>query len=248
VIRLALVLLPAFLVLSSCGGELPVDHTDRRTPLERAAAEGSVDRVMQLLASGADPNAHGGTWTYPLEAAAERPHNTEVIRALIAAGANPNTEGVEDYEGWDSPLFRAVVIEDVDNARALLDGGASVKSYHLTNTAHLTPEIMQLLVARGLDLFQVDNYGRNLLHLMLQWDPGPKPELVDYLIRAGVPINERDDEGKTPLAYWKEPRSFELHPFWSFLTEHFSNNETVRNDRQIRAKISGLMERSGARL
>src|SRR6266567_2713341 len=119
-VRFALAL-PGLLLLSSCGADVSVDHTDHRTPLERAAAEGKVDEVRRLLASGVDPNTHGGTWSWPLEAAADRPHNAEVIRALLAAGANPNTRGLEDYDGFDSPLYRAVVIEDVDNARALLE-------------------------------------------------------------------------------------------------------------------------------
>jgi ankyrin repeat protein len=201
-----------------------------------------------MLASGSDPNVHGATWTWPLQAAAERPHNSEVIRTLLSAGANPNPDGVEDYEGGDSPLYRAVVIEDVDNARALLEAGASVKSYQLTNTAHLNAEVMKLLVAHGLDELQVDKDGRNLLHQMLQWDPGPQPELVDYLIQAGVPLNARDADGKTPLSYWREPRNFELHPFWCGLTDCLVNNETVPEQQGIRMKISALLERSGARL
>src|SRR5580692_5898524 len=134
-VRFALALL-GLILLSSCAGDLSADHADHRTPLERAAAGGNVDEVRRILASGSDPNAHGETWTWPLEAAAERPHNAEVIRALLAAGANPDPRGIEDYVG-DSPLYRAVVIEDVDNARALLEAGASIKSDQLTNTAHL---------------------------------------------------------------------------------------------------------------
>jgi ankyrin repeat protein len=182
-----------------------------------------------------------------LEIAAERPHNADVIRILLAAGANPDPGGVEDYQA-DSPLLNAVVIEDVENARALLEAGASVRSSQLTNTAHLSAEIMKLLVAHGLNEFQVGHYGQNLLYQMLRWDPGPKPGLVDYLIKAGVPLNARDEDGKTPLAYWKEPRSFELHPVWCWLTDCLANNETVLEQQRIREEISTLLERSGARL
>ena len=57
-VRFALALL-GFMFLSSCAADLPEDHTDRKTPLEKAAAEGKVDQVQTLLASGADSNAHG---------------------------------------------------------------------------------------------------------------------------------------------------------------------------------------------
>jgi ankyrin repeat protein len=239
--------LPGLFLLSSCAATLPANHSDRRTPLERAAADGRVDEIRRMIASGSDPNAHGETWTWPLEAAAERPHNAEVIRALLAAGANPDPRGIEDYVG-DSPLYRAVVIEDVDNARALLEAGASIKSDQLTNTAHLNAEIMKLLVAHGLDEFQVGHYGRNLLHQMLRWDPGPKPDLVDYLIKSGVPLNARDEDGKTPLAYWKEPRDFEFHPIWCWITSCLPNDNTVFEQQRIREETSAVLERSGARL
>jgi ankyrin repeat protein len=183
-----------------------------------------------------------------LEAAAGRPRNAAVIRTLLAAGANPNPRGVDDYDGYDAPLYRAIVVEDVENARALLEAGASVRSYHLTNTAHLNAKIMTQLVAHGLDAFQVDQYGRNLLHQMLKWDPGPKPELIDYLIQAGVPLNARDAEGKTPLGYWREPRYFELHPVWCWLTDCLPSNQTVIEQQRMRIKISASLERSGAGL
>src|SRR5579863_3503944 len=80
--------LPGLLLLSSCATDVRIDHTDRRTPLERAAAEGKVDEVRRLLASGSDPNGHDERAVWPLDAVAERPHNGAVIRALLAAGAS----------------------------------------------------------------------------------------------------------------------------------------------------------------
>jgi ankyrin repeat protein len=77
-VRCALALL-SLILLGSCAADISADHTDRKTPLERAAAEGRVDEVRRMLAAGSDPNARGETWIRPLTAAAERPHNTEVI-------------------------------------------------------------------------------------------------------------------------------------------------------------------------
>jgi len=246
-VRFTLALLGS-LVLNACAADVVADHTDRRTRLERAAAEGKIEDIRSMLVSGADPNVRGETWTWPVAAAAARPHNAEVIRALLAAGANPNPDGTDEYDGYDSPLFRAIVIEDSENTRSLLEGGASVKSYFLTDTAHLNAEIMRQLVTHGLDEFQVDNYGRNLLHQMLRWDPGPKPELVDYLIQTGVPLNARDADGRTPLGYWRQPRDFELRPFWCWLTNCLRADEIVHDPQAARAKISRLLEQSGARL
>ena len=107
---------------------------------------------------------------------------------------------------------------------------------------------MKLLVAHGLDQFQIDEYGRNLLHQILGWDPGPRLDSVEYLIRSGVPLNARDTEGKRQLAYWSKPRYFELHPFWCWMTDCLANNEAVPEQQKIRANTSELLERSGARL
>src|SRR5260370_41585887 len=91
----AFILLPLCVVLAACGvGLVSVGtHTDERTPLERAAQSGDLAEVQRLLASGADPNDHGGVFGVPLNSAAFRDHNGSVIRALVAAGVQPQRGG-----------------------------------------------------------------------------------------------------------------------------------------------------------
>ena len=80
--------------LVGCGGVFFAVGSDKdkdiRTPLEKAAQAPDVMEVQRLLASGADPNDRGGVFGSPLNAAAFRHDNGEVIRALLTADANPN--------------------------------------------------------------------------------------------------------------------------------------------------------------
>ena len=78
---------------------------DRRTPLESAVQAADLREVQRLLASGADPNDRGIVYGSPLNAAASRQHNVNVIEALIAAGANPNGRGEEGNTCWASPVL-----------------------------------------------------------------------------------------------------------------------------------------------
>jgi hypothetical protein len=76
----------------------------------------------------------------------------------------------------------------------------------------------------------------------------PNFEGIEYLVNAGVDLNARDHCGKTPLAYWREPRGFESHWFQVWLVELLTNDRVYRQQRDKRAKISALLERSGAQL
>jgi hypothetical protein len=112
----------------------------------------------------------------------------------------------------------------------------------------LKPPVIDLLVQHGLDIFAIDELGRNELHIALAPHVVPNFEGIEYLVRAGVPLNARDHTGRTPLAYWREPRDFEAHWFREWLFERLSADPSFRQQRENRAKISAFLERSGALL
>lgn len=60
------------------------------TELHEAARDGDVERVRQLLASGAELMARDDTQWTPLGLAAAHAH-VETVRVLLEAGADPNT-------------------------------------------------------------------------------------------------------------------------------------------------------------
>jgi ankyrin repeat protein len=254
--RRGLALVPLCALLAGCGGigiAVP-SHQDLRTPLDRAAQAGDVAEVQTLLASGADPNDRGSPSGSPLNFATAHDHNDDVIHVLIAAGANPNGRGAEGNTCWSSPLLGAASMGDLENTRALLDSGAAVRVGAPKSrcpklvVGWLKPPVIELLVEHGLDLFAIDELGRNDLHLALAPPVTGNIEGIEYLVRAGVPLNARDHQGKTPLSYWREPRDFETHWFVIWLFEKLSRDGELPRQRETRAKISSLLELSGAQL
>ncbi len=245
-------LLPFLALLAGCGG-FGLSHgssEDRRSLLEKAVQERDLAEVTRLLDSGADPNDRGGVYGSPLYAAASRGDNVEVIRMLVSAGANPHGRGQEGNRCWGSPLLHAASSGAVENTRALLDAGASIEQAGCSKltVGWLKAPIVDLLVERGLNLKAVDENGRNQLHVALAPPVVPPLEGIEYLVRAGVPLNARDRYGKTPPAYWREPHSHEIHWFWAWLLDRLSGGSIFRRDRENHAEISAFLEQAGATL
>ena len=111
------------------------------TPLQEAAWKGDVTAIRSLVQAGADINqtdneggtalswaARGGHALGPHQCRGEAADRPEVIRTLLALGANPNMqdtrpEGFGRSSRW-TPLFVAIHHEQFKSAAVLLEGGA----------------------------------------------------------------------------------------------------------------------------
>jgi ankyrin repeat protein len=95
--------------------------TAGRTALMWAASRGSVDGVNLLLNSGARLDTRDANGATVLHDAAWLEHNGDVVRRLVAAGANPDQPALHGI----TPLMQAAQVADTATVRALLDAGAN---------------------------------------------------------------------------------------------------------------------------
>jgi hypothetical protein len=134
----------------------------------------------------------------------------EFTTSLIAAGADVN---LINRKG-ESPLLMAIQFEKNEEAKVLLEAGADF-NYVLPELG-LTPfmlaakngnvEMIELLLERGVDVNQVNNYGTNALNQIIESeairDPKGRENLlktISLLIDKGINVNNVAKSGLTPL-------------------------------------------------
>ena len=181
------------------------------TVLMSCARTGSLGAVEQLLAAGAEPNsvevdsgqtalmwaAAGGHW--------------EIVDLLIGAGADVNASS----SGKFTPLMFAARTGDLKSAELLLDAGAEVNvatedglsplliasasldaitgsDYRLVIEESQHESLGALLLDRGADVTQSDQYGMTALHYAVEMN---KPSLLRALLKRDADPNARLTQG-----------------------------------------------------
>lgn len=181
------------------------------TVLMSCARTGSLGAVEQLLAAGAEPNsfevdsgqtalmwaAAGGHW--------------EIVDLLIGAGADVNASS----SGKFTPLMFAARTGDLKSAELLLDAGAEVNAateaglsplliasasldaitgsdYRLVIEESQHESLGALLLDRGADVTQSDQYGMTALHYAVEMN---KPSLLRALLKRDADPNAQLTQG-----------------------------------------------------
>ena len=185
---------------------LPKDDPLARSLVDAIHA-GEVERVRVLVTENQDlapallVDNKGGSGT-PLHAATDWPgyfaNGPEIVSILMDAGADPNI-AVEGSWHAETPLHWAASSDDVDVARALIDGGANIEATG-ASLGGGTPlddavgygcwQVARLLVERGaqVDLGQAAALGlMTRVKELLAADPTTPEELNDafWLACAG---------------------------------------------------------------
>jgi len=137
--------------------------------LRRAAIEGKVYAVEDLLGRGANVNMRKGGWTVLMFAAREG--HAEIAKILLDNGADVNASG---KEGWEWGGATALII-------------AAEKGH---------TEIIKIFLARGAKVNGKNNHGNTALMYAAEFG---HPEVVKLLLASGADVTPKDKDGETAL-------------------------------------------------
>ena len=181
------------------------------TVLMSCARTGSLGAVEQLLAAGAEPNSFEVDSGQTALMWATAGGHWEIVDLLIGAGADVNASS----SGMFTPLMFAARTGDLKSAGLLLDGGAEVNvatedglsplliasasldaitgsDYRLVVEESQHESLGALLLDRGADVTQSDQYGMTALHYAVEMN---KPSLLRALLKRDADPNARLTQG-----------------------------------------------------
>jgi ankyrin repeat protein len=163
----------AIAYLTKLGENVNLKSLDGTTPLHYAALENQLGAVIYLISQGAEVNAKNGSDETPLHWAAWC-KNVDISKILIEKGANLERK---DKRGL-SPLLLACLLRNFEVGKLFLLKGANVNSH--------------------------SNLGEGPLHKLFSVFLKKPPlrldrDFIQMLIASGAGINDKNNDGKTPL-------------------------------------------------
>jgi hypothetical protein len=208
--RALLMVLPVVFLIAFAGiasAQTPPSATERSAyaGLHAAAARGDAAQIRKLLQQGEKPDprdAHGRT---PLHVAAYGARH-EAMRALVAAGANPNALENDRYDivtiaavANDLPTLKLALSlsGSAKNVTSRYDGTALIAAAHLGHV-----EVVRTLIDAGAPLDHVNNLGWTaLIESIVLGDGGRRhADTLKLLVNAGANVNLPDRNGRSPLS------------------------------------------------
>jgi uncharacterized protein len=174
--------------------------------LHQAAFAGDLQQLEKELAVKSDVNARDSFQRTPFHVAAFAKQGA-VMKALVAAGADPNAlEG----QAYDAVTIAAVAddVETLKTALALGNKASNITSPYdgtaLIAAAHLGhDEVVRILIEAGAPLDHVNNLGwTSLIEAVILGDGGLRHQkVVAHLVKAGASQTLADRSGVTPLQH-----------------------------------------------
>lgn len=189
--------------------------------LNQAVKNADMQKVKQLLASGANPSLrdtfHSGyTALHIASLNSNEPSQKDIVAYLISSGAGLN---IEDGFG-NTPLNLLLYKKgNPEIAKLLIEKGADVNSVGFEGITPLASavslgnkEVIKALIAKGANANKKDSNGLSPLmnaakDALITGDTG----IMEILISGGADVNAKDNNGNTILTRIKEYRPSVTH-------------------------------------
>lgn len=207
---------------------------DSMSELNRAIHKKDVRGVQEVLLNNYDLLLDHEWRFLPLLNALLLDKNEEIVEFLIMLGADVNLK---------NPLGLALQEGSVRCIELLLKNGAKLEGPQWGEQSpaefvfrrpkidtRRRKEILQLLIRYGLNVKFRNRKDQNLLHLFAWYLKTVPVEIAEVLLDAGVPVDEGDNEGDTPLFYAIERRNVE---FVSLLIKRGADVNKKSKDHEI---------------
>jgi ankyrin repeat protein len=194
--------------------------------LTMAGSYKSAAAAIALLDGGADPNITDHKGMTPLHVAAEA-GAVDLVRKLLSKGAVLNVRTYQakkvsadpiekkllvfSFSGEQTPLLLAAKFNCVDVMRVLIEAGADSKAKSQDGTTLFLAaagsghvEAARYAYQFDKDVRATDDDSSTAMHEAVSgtWQVATQPEvteLVQYLADIGVPLDELDKKGRTPI-------------------------------------------------
>jgi len=199
----------AMTLLLNAGADVNAKNDFDATPLIWAAGDPAKSRL--IIERGANVNGRSKQGRMPLMMAARREGNSQLLRFMLAKGADPDAK---DGRG-NTALMHAAQAGDVKMMRVLTERGADVNAANLFGATALgnavcsnTVGAVTFLLGKGANVNAAIRSPGSVRHGPIAIDnltplmaaaPYGSAALISQLLRAGAQVNAKDVRGMTPL-------------------------------------------------
>ncbi|XP_064626190.1 transient receptor potential cation channel subfamily A member 1-like isoform X2 [Lineus longissimus] len=191
---------------------LGLPDVEQSTPLHSAVSSGILEAVKVCLEAGGDAGSQQSDKSTPIHLACAK-GSVEMVKVLLDSGG-PQNHGfftknyIELRDGMEmTPLHHAALYDHVELCQYLIEKGADINAQDIEERTPLflaaykmAANVMCVLLARGADITIKDKLQRNFIHAAVI-SHCKLEALGKDISKYDELLNERDDNGCTPLHY-----------------------------------------------